>query len=894
MFVGGDPRAASAGGTSRSPPSGRRGRTCTSCARAAAPCCCRASRRASTARARRSTGSAPTPRSRSGRRLSRRGGLDARAARGAAPGRCRSGTCPTGSTRGASPAATARAARARCACWWRASRASGSRACARRRPPCARCAAPAELTVVALDPAHAGDLGADRVVGGLDADGMAALYRETDVLVKLSRVESLGLPPLEAFHCGVPCVVTPYTGHEDYVVHGENGAVVGFDDPGAVTAWLDRLAGDRELLARLSEGAPCDRRALAGPGGRDGDGSPPRCASSPTAPRRRPARRWRARCGARSSPAASILRQLDLAREERDRRVGRARGAVGEGPTRRTRSSTNSSTAAQVDELLLKARPSSRKCSTSRAYRAAVSARQDHQARMSGRASRCSAIPPTSPSQARAEPGDGLAIELVRGRRRPRGALAWDAGTATITGGARRLAAAPVARRHARLRARPARRRRRARGRPARADRPDRRAPDEPATCRSTVRERADLDAIAAASVVVLPVPGGAPPPAEAFAVLAAGRVLVTGRCEPTFGLQPGIDCFMEPTEDGAAQRAEAVLRWPEAFELMRALGRIAAERQRAEVVLRRLAVDAALGVGRDGARPSRQQARAAARGTRTARHSSWSPARSQVRSSTNARARRAICSASSGRSRICSSASAIASGRGSESITRSPDSPSAEATLSPSSSTSGRPAGHHLVRHQRVGGEREDDPGATRCGTARRGRAAGARRGCAPATGETAGDVGAEEDDLQPGPALEQRRQAGEREVDRAALGLPPRVDGDPVRHAPLGARERDRCRCRCRTRTSATPGRSRARGSPPSTACRRRSGSPSGRSPAPRSTPPRWRRTAARRPGRGRPSPCSRAGRAPDRRSTSSSRSRRRRPRSRRARRTPPPRPR
>jgi len=195
-----------------------------------------------------------------------------------------------------------------------------------------------------------------------------------------------------------------------------------------------------------------------------------------------------------------------------------------------------------------------------------------------------------------AEPGDGLAIELVRGRPARDGAFAWDAGTASITGehgvwrrlpwpaGTRACELAPPAAAAALV-----------------AGPPELTGPiAERLTSRElpvTVRERADLDAIAAASVVVLPVPGGAPPPAEAFAVLAAGRVLVTGRCEPTFGLQPGIDCFMEPTDDGAAQRAEAVLRWPEAFELLRALGRIAAERQRAEVVLRRLAVDAALGV---------------------------------------------------------------------------------------------------------------------------------------------------------------------------------------------------------------------------------------------------------------------------------------------------------
>jgi hypothetical protein len=110
-------------------------------------------------------------------------------------------------------------------------------------------------------------------------------------------------------------------------------------------------------------------------------------------------------------------------------------------------------------------------------------------------------------------------------------------------------------------------------------------------------RERVVLEALEAASVVCLPAKDGAPPPAETMAVLAAGRILVTGRCEPCFGLQPGIDCFMESTADGAAQRVEAAMSWPRAFDLTRALGRVAATRHRADVLLHRLAVDAALGV---------------------------------------------------------------------------------------------------------------------------------------------------------------------------------------------------------------------------------------------------------------------------------------------------------
>ena len=114
---------------------------------------------------------------------------------------------------------------------------------------------PARLTVACLDPTQAAGLDADAVVGGLAPEGMAELYAETDVLVKLARVEGLGLAPLEAFHVGVPCVLTPYTGHEEYARHGENALLVGFDDGPGTSAALDRLARDRDLLLRLGEGA---------------------------------------------------------------------------------------------------------------------------------------------------------------------------------------------------------------------------------------------------------------------------------------------------------------------------------------------------------------------------------------------------------------------------------------------------------------------------------------------------------------------------------------------------------------------------------------------------------------------------------------------------------------
>jgi hypothetical protein len=94
-----------------------------------------------------------------------------------------------------------------------------------------------------------------RAEGGLDLAGMAALYADHDVLLKLSRVEGVALPPIEAMHVGTPCVVTPHTGHDEYVVHRQNGLVVGFDDRAAAAAALDELARDHDLLARLSAGA---------------------------------------------------------------------------------------------------------------------------------------------------------------------------------------------------------------------------------------------------------------------------------------------------------------------------------------------------------------------------------------------------------------------------------------------------------------------------------------------------------------------------------------------------------------------------------------------------------------------------------------------------------------
>jgi O-antigen biosynthesis protein len=117
------------------------------------------------------------------------------------------------------------------------------------------------VTVVAGDGSGAGLDGVDRAVGPVSQHELARLYAETDVVLKLSRVEGMFGPPLEGFHKGATCVVTPVTGHDEYVVHRENGLVVDWDDALGAARALDLLATDRALLHRLRCGALATARA---------------------------------------------------------------------------------------------------------------------------------------------------------------------------------------------------------------------------------------------------------------------------------------------------------------------------------------------------------------------------------------------------------------------------------------------------------------------------------------------------------------------------------------------------------------------------------------------------------------------------------------------------------
>ncbi len=114
---------------------------------------------------------------------------------------------------------------------------------------------PRHVTVVTGDRAALGTVAADEVLGPLSHREMSTLYARSDVLLKLSSVEGMFGPPLEGFHCGATCVVTPVTGQEEYVRHGWNGLLTDWEDLRGTARQLDLLARDRTLLGFLRANA---------------------------------------------------------------------------------------------------------------------------------------------------------------------------------------------------------------------------------------------------------------------------------------------------------------------------------------------------------------------------------------------------------------------------------------------------------------------------------------------------------------------------------------------------------------------------------------------------------------------------------------------------------------
>src|SRR5208283_4143701 len=95
------------------------------------------------------------------------------------------------------------------------------------------------------------DLTYDRFLERVPVEKMREVYSSCDILLKLSKSESFGLPPLEMMACGGVCVVSRIAGHEEYIKDGVNALMVAPDDIEGARSALRRLMEDRELREQI-------------------------------------------------------------------------------------------------------------------------------------------------------------------------------------------------------------------------------------------------------------------------------------------------------------------------------------------------------------------------------------------------------------------------------------------------------------------------------------------------------------------------------------------------------------------------------------------------------------------------------------------------------------------
>jgi hypothetical protein len=101
----------------------------------------------------------------------------------------------------------------------------------------------------------AGDGDERAALAAMDEPAEEAPLDGADVVVMLSTVDGVLGAPLAGFRAGATAVVGPAHDAQDLVVHGENGFVADADDIRGAARYLDQLARDRDLLARLREAA---------------------------------------------------------------------------------------------------------------------------------------------------------------------------------------------------------------------------------------------------------------------------------------------------------------------------------------------------------------------------------------------------------------------------------------------------------------------------------------------------------------------------------------------------------------------------------------------------------------------------------------------------------------
>ena len=94
-----------------------------------------------------------------------------------------------------------------------------------------------------------------KVLNRISISKMYEIYRDHDVLIKMSRVEALALPPIEAFHAGCTAIISKVTGSEEYIRDGINALYVEVDDFSNLKEVIMNLESNPSVIAKLKMGA---------------------------------------------------------------------------------------------------------------------------------------------------------------------------------------------------------------------------------------------------------------------------------------------------------------------------------------------------------------------------------------------------------------------------------------------------------------------------------------------------------------------------------------------------------------------------------------------------------------------------------------------------------------
>lgn len=95
----------------------------------------------------------------------------------------------------------------------------------------------------------------DRLFSRIPISEVGRVYGSCDVLLKLSTVEGMFGPPLEAFHCGATSVTYDVTGFDEYIEHGFNGLVCYSRKDDDVIALINSLCRESGYLQKLKRSA---------------------------------------------------------------------------------------------------------------------------------------------------------------------------------------------------------------------------------------------------------------------------------------------------------------------------------------------------------------------------------------------------------------------------------------------------------------------------------------------------------------------------------------------------------------------------------------------------------------------------------------------------------------